>query len=77
VGVGVERDVQEHVGGVLTCGRGAAPGCGARWRGLSARTAARRPLGYSIPNGPGTIGGTRHDPKKHDPSPTRGTINSA
>jgi hypothetical protein len=50
VGVGVERDVQEHVGGVLTCGRGAAPGCGARWRGLSARTAARRPLGTLPPS---------------------------
>jgi hypothetical protein len=30
---------------------------------------------YRIPNGPGTIGGTRHDPKKHDPSPALGTIN--
>jgi hypothetical protein len=30
--------------------------------------------GYRIPNGPGTIGGTRHDPKKHDPSPALGTI---
>jgi hypothetical protein len=35
------------------------------------------PPAYSISNGPGTIGGMRHDPKKHDPSPTRGTINSA
>jgi hypothetical protein len=32
---------------------------------------------YNIPNGPGTIDSTRHGPKKHDPSPARGTINSA
>jgi hypothetical protein len=32
---------------------------------------------YRFPNGPGTISGTRHDPKKHGSSPTRGTINSA
>jgi hypothetical protein len=32
---------------------------------------------YSIANGPGTIGGTRHDPKKHGPSTARGTIISA
>jgi hypothetical protein len=32
---------------------------------------------HRIPNGPGPINGTRHDSKKHGPSPTRGTINSA
>jgi hypothetical protein len=32
------------------------------------------PVGI-FPNGSGTIGGTRHDPKKHDPSPALGTIN--
>jgi hypothetical protein len=32
---------------------------------------------YSISNGPSTIDSMRHDPKKHDPSPARGTINSA
>jgi hypothetical protein len=34
-------------------------------------------LGYRIPNGSGKIGGTRHDPKKHGPSSTLGTINRA
>jgi hypothetical protein len=38
--------------------------------------AARWP-GYRIPNGPGTIGSTKHDPKKHGSSTARGTINSA
>jgi hypothetical protein len=32
---------------------------------------------YSIPNGPGPKSGTRHDPKKHGPSPALGTIDSA
>jgi hypothetical protein len=40
----------------------------------------RRPLPtrwYRIPNGLGTIGGKRHDPKKHGTSPALGTINRA
>jgi hypothetical protein len=36
-----------------------------------------RAVQYSIPNGPGPKSGTRHDPKKHDPSPALGTIDSA
>jgi hypothetical protein len=36
-----------------------------------------RSYNYSIPNGPGTIDSMRHDPKKHDSSPARGTIYSA
>jgi hypothetical protein len=32
--------------------------------------------GYSIPNGPGTIGGTSHSPKKHSSSTAWGTINN-
>jgi hypothetical protein len=39
-----------------------------------------KPLGvhrYRIPNGLGTIGGTRHGPKKHGTSPALGTINRA
>jgi hypothetical protein len=32
---------------------------------------------YSIPNGPGTISSTKHNPKKHGTNPALGTINSA
>ena len=33
--------------------------------------------GYSIPNGPGTMGGPKHDTKKHGTSPALGTIDRA
>jgi hypothetical protein len=43
--------------------------------GSSALRIVGKGYDYRIPNGPGTIGGTRHDPKKHDPSLALGTIN--